>query len=148
MELFESVPSLSPREAIELLQEVWGITADDAVPLPSERDQNFRVVIDGSATYVLKIANGTEDPEFLAAQQAVWEHTSDNPITPNLVQTREAAATTAVAGAGVQTHVALLLTWLDGLPLADRGHRPPDLLQSLGESVSYTHLTLPTTSRV
>ncbi len=135
MELFESVPSLSPTEAIELLREVWGITAEDAVSLPSERDQNFRVVVNGSPTHVLKIVNATEDPTFLAAQQAVWEHTSDNPVTPNLVQTRDAAATTTVEGARGQAHVALLLTWLDGLPLADRGHRPPDLLQSLGESL-------------
>ena len=135
MDLFESVPSLSSDDARTLLAATWGIEGATVTELPSERDQNFRVSVDGAPTHVLKVANATEDPAFLDAQQAVWLHTAAHPGTPNLVSCRDGAATATVPGVDGHEHVALLLTWVDGRPLADRAHRPSSLLRSLGEAL-------------
>ena len=43
-------------------------------PLPSERDQNFRLTTADDRRFVLKIANATEPPEILEFQNAALEH--------------------------------------------------------------------------
>src|SRR5919206_3410873 len=48
----------------------WGIDAELRT-LPSERDRNFAVVVDGRERYVLKVSNATEDRPFLELQHAV-----------------------------------------------------------------------------
>ncbi len=120
-------PALTVGEAEALALQVYGLAAVAAV-LPGERDQNFRLDVDGHPAYVLKIANSTELPAVLAAQH-------------------EAAALARAAGLAVQRlvptaageasaehgeHIVRLLGWLPGAAMASLPHYPPELLRDLG----------------
>ncbi len=134
MELLSSTPNLTETAATDVLSANWGIDGR-LVPLPSERDQNFRVDVDGHPSFVLKVANAAEDREFLAAQQQVWLHTSDQPLTPELVPTRTGEGMCLVSGDDEAEHPTMLLTWLAGTPLADVRYRATELLHSLGQGL-------------
>ncbi len=127
MSLLQHAPVLTSARAEQIARAAYGVTAT-AHPLPSERDQNFRLDVAGVATYVLKVANRTESADVLAAQSG-------------------AAALARAAGLPVQGvhptldgvdhcesdgHLVRLLDWLPGLPLADVGRPGPVLLRDLG----------------
>ena len=61
-------PRVDPAAARAILARHWAIDGD-VRPLPSERDQNFAVVVDGQDRFVLKLSNATEDAAFLDFQQ-------------------------------------------------------------------------------
>ena len=67
MALLDHAPTFSAQEARVLALRHFGIRATVS-PLPSERDQNFRLVDDAGMQYVLKIANALEDQGMLEAQ--------------------------------------------------------------------------------
>ena len=62
-------PVLDAEAANRLLRRSWGIDGD-LRQLPSERDVNFAVRVDGADAYVLKVSNRTEDATFLEMQHA------------------------------------------------------------------------------
>ena len=64
----DTAPAFTPEDAAALARRLYGIDGR-ATPLPSERDQNFRLDADG-ARYVLKIANPAEDEAVLELQNA------------------------------------------------------------------------------
>src|SRR6266478_2539492 len=68
MALLQQAPALTAEEASAVARELYGIDAH-ASPLPSERDQNFRI-----AQYVLKIANAGDNRALLEAQTAAAAH--------------------------------------------------------------------------
>jgi 4-aminobutyrate aminotransferase-like enzyme/Ser/Thr protein kinase RdoA (MazF antagonist) len=67
-------PRLSPSRAAALLGELFGVAADDARDLGSERDQAFLVLSGGSPVGVLKVSNPAEDPEVLDMEAAAALH--------------------------------------------------------------------------
>jgi 4-aminobutyrate aminotransferase-like enzyme/Ser/Thr protein kinase RdoA (MazF antagonist) len=67
-------PRLSPSGAAALLGELYGVAADDARDLGSERDQAFLVLSAGSPVSVLKVSNPAEDPEVLDMEAAAALH--------------------------------------------------------------------------
>lgn len=69
-----SRPRLSPSGAASLLGELFGVAADDARDLGSERDQAFLVLSAGSPVSVLKVSNPAEDPEVLDMEAAAALH--------------------------------------------------------------------------
>ncbi|MFC3890978.1 aminotransferase class III-fold pyridoxal phosphate-dependent enzyme [Lentzea rhizosphaerae] len=69
-----SRPRLSPSDAASLLGELFGVAADDARDLGSERDQAFLVLSAGSPVSVLKVSNPAEDPEVLDMEAAAARH--------------------------------------------------------------------------
>ncbi len=88
-------------------------------PLPSERDQNARLVCqDGE--YVLKIANPAEDPGQIDLQNATMLHLAQvgQAGIPRVVPTLSGAdrATVSVNG---QPAALRLVTWVGGTPLAE-----------------------------
>ena len=136
-----SRPPVDESLAARILHDRWGLDGE-VRPLPSERDRNFAVRVDGSDVFVLKISNRTEDPAFLQMQHALlaildsagvpcqrviaahggrdvldWSPSSDEP--PLLVR---------------------LLTWLPGAPLADvpPADRTAALLDDLGVTMGRT----------
>jgi 4-aminobutyrate aminotransferase-like enzyme/Ser/Thr protein kinase RdoA (MazF antagonist) len=121
--LVRNAPRFTPEEASSLARELFGIEGE-AAPLPSERDQNFRI-----GEHVLKIANPAESREFLEAQNAAFEALRkggtrlDWPSVSPIAETRG--------------HLVRLLTWLPGAPLAEAPRRS-DTLRRLGEAVART----------
>ena len=88
-------------------------------PLPSERDQNARLV-SGDGEYVLKIANPAEDPGQIDLQNATMLHLArvGQPGIPRVVPTL-AGADRATVDVGDQPAAMRLVTWIGGTPLAE-----------------------------
>ena len=127
MTLLGQAPRLTAARAEEIGHETYGV-ATTAHPLPSERDQNFRLEVDGVPTYVLKVANRTESADVLAAQHdaAALALAAGLPVQ-RVHPTLDGAKHGATDG-----HLVRLLDWLPGVPLADAGRPSPALLHDLG----------------
>ena len=137
-------PSIDLGAAARILRDRWGI---DGVlrPLPSERDRNFAVAVDGSDRYVLKVSNTTEDPSFVAMQHAVMGRLAAAGVACQLpIPSRAGPDVVAVALADGAEHLVRLLTWLPGRPLAELppAARPPELLEDLGRTMGRTATAL------
>ncbi len=115
-------------DAVRLARELYGLDAT-ARPLPSERDQNFRLSSD-SGEFVLKVSGEAERPEALDLQNLAlaWlaERAPHLPV-PRLVRASSNAGTLEADGRLVR-----LVTFLPGTMLADAKPRPPRLLRSIG----------------
>ena len=61
MSLLKHTPQFTEQDAVSIVKDLYGIQAT-AQPLPSERDQNFRMTAETGSRFVLKIANVLEDP--------------------------------------------------------------------------------------
>lgn len=106
--------------------------------LPSERDRNFRVDVEGEPRYVLKVANLAEDEAFLDLQNRVMIHVADSEgICQRPVPAIDDRLVIDVSEGGGPPLVRLL-TWLPGRPLAEIpvAQRTPALLRDLGGSVA------------
>ncbi|MDR3698480.1 MAG: aminotransferase class III-fold pyridoxal phosphate-dependent enzyme [Candidatus Sulfopaludibacter sp.] len=123
--LVQRAPGLSREDAARIARELYGVRAD-AEPLPSERDQNFRL-----GEYVLKIANGGEPFEILDMQTKALQllAAAETDLTwPRTVGKIEQAG----------GHYVRLLTWVNGVCLADIHPHDPELLASLGRALAQT----------
>ena len=73
MALLEHSPRFATEDAVRLASERFQL-AVEAAPLPSERDQNFRLTTPDGQRFVLKIANSLEERSLLEAENAAMEH--------------------------------------------------------------------------
>ena len=64
MSLLAHSPRFTPAQAVALARERYGLHAE-AMPLPSERDQNFLLRTESGERYVFKIANALEERALL-----------------------------------------------------------------------------------
>jgi 4-aminobutyrate aminotransferase-like enzyme/Ser/Thr protein kinase RdoA (MazF antagonist) len=126
--MVRNAPRLTAEKASQLAREHFGI-GGEATPLPSERDQNFRI----GASHVLKIANPAERREFLEAQHAVFDR-----LRSGNTALRWPAASPIVEAEG---HLVRLLPWIPGVCLAD-SPQTPATLASLGRALAKIHLAL------
>jgi Ser/Thr protein kinase RdoA (MazF antagonist) len=94
--------------------------------LPSERDKNYLLTDDSGQQFVLKIANASESRAFLEAQNAVLEYLSQRvPFCQRVVgEIFE-----------FEGHLARVVTYLPGVPLAEIKLHTPGLLQDLGQKL-------------
>lgn len=124
-------PSIGMDFALVCASRFFGVTASGS-PLPSERDQNVLLQTDGGERYVLKIANARESRALLEAQNAALAHVARRTTLCPLVVPTVDGGTIAPVEADGTTYLIRLFTWLPGVPLADAGQAPPDLLEDLG----------------
>jgi Ser/Thr protein kinase RdoA (MazF antagonist) len=134
-------PTVDPEQAGAILADGWGI-AGSLRPLPSERDRNWAVAVDGDDRYVLKVSNATEDPAFLGLQHAAMARLAAAGVPCQLpVPTPDGRDLLSVrpdpAGPPLLVRV---LTWLPGRPLATTApaDRSPALLVDLGRVLGRT----------
>jgi 4-aminobutyrate aminotransferase-like enzyme/Ser/Thr protein kinase RdoA (MazF antagonist) len=139
-------PSFSPAEAEAMAREIFGLDAR-AVPLPSERDQNFLLTERLGACWVpfwvLKIGHAGEARGQLELENAVLEHLAER--APELAIPRvrrsldgegiaESFQVGGVAGeAEARGHLVRLFSYVPGRVLAEARPHSPRLLRSLGE---------------
>lgn len=117
--LVGETPSFSAAEALEALRRLFGMTGALA-PLPSERDQNFRVDT-AHGRFVLKISNPAEQLEALEAQLAAMAtvRASDPSIhCPEPVPGVDGAVVGRLRDAEGREHFVRLLTYVPGQPLS------------------------------
>jgi 4-aminobutyrate aminotransferase-like enzyme/Ser/Thr protein kinase RdoA (MazF antagonist) len=127
-------PALTNDEALGLAEEAYGLTGT-VQPLPSERDQNFRLTTPTGESFVLKVSGAAEARDHLDFQNAAlsWlEEHADELLAPRLCATGGGERMTAMQGSDGQTHCVRLLTWLPGTPLAEVRPHTPALLSDLG----------------
>lgn len=94
--------------------------------LPSERDKNYLLTDDSGRKFVLKIANASESRAFLDAQNAVLDYLSERvPFCQRVIG----------EVAEFEGHLARVVSYLPGVPLADISPHPPALLHDLGQKL-------------
>src|SRR5262249_26113081 len=134
--MFEAPPCFDVIGAQLLARELLGCAAT-ASALPSERDQNFLLAIDGQLHLVLKIANASEDPAFLAAEQRAMQHVSQRfGLTPRVQVLRDGAVVQRATAPDGRSHLVWAVSALPGMPLARASHRAPELWQRLGAAIA------------
>ena len=68
-------PTFSSEEALAVAADGFGIDAAEAIPLPSDRDQNFLILDRASGRkVVLKVARAGADTNDLYLQKRMMEH--------------------------------------------------------------------------
>ncbi len=130
-------PRLTEAQALEVLESHFGL-AGELEPLPSERDQNFRLVSEGGDQFVLKIAHPDEPPLLLTLQNQVLMFLADRDIgvdLPRVVPPRGGDSGCVVLGEDGDKHWVRLLTYIPGDVLETVQPRTPRLLESLGEAM-------------
>jgi len=135
MNLMSSKPAVSDDQAAALVREQFGIEGR-AIPLPGERDQNFRIDTADGPTHVFKIANRQESPELLEAQnRALGRLASATNLTPRVMAAVDGADVVTVTDGEGREHLARLVSWLPGIPMADLKRQTNELLLDLGRAV-------------
>ena len=136
-------PSIAPDAAARLLSDHWGIDGS-LRSLPSERDRNFAIALDGDDRYVLKISNGNEDPAFLDLQHRAMERLAAAGVPCQLPVPSRDGREVVDLGSAQAPMLVRLLTWLPGRPLATipPAERPDELLADLGRVMGRTAAAL------
>ncbi|MGQ0608249.1 MAG: aminotransferase class III-fold pyridoxal phosphate-dependent enzyme [Chloroflexota bacterium] len=117
-------PRLTTADAERVAATVFGVTGP-ARPLVSERDQNFAVVDEDGSGWVLKVANGAEDPGVVEMEVAAVERIAEVDPTlpiPRARPTLEGDPIARVEIPGSGTHLVRLIPLLPG-----RNARPEEL---------------------
>jgi 4-aminobutyrate aminotransferase-like enzyme len=136
MDVLRHAPALSADEAAALALRMFGVEAT-ASPLPSERDQNFRLDTATGDRFVLKIANRTDDRALIEAQNAALAHVARaTTLCPRVIPTANGDSIGELPTDAWANHLVRLLTWLPGVPLASLTEHSPPLLESLGAAVA------------
>ena len=130
----DRAPRLSREQAEEIARGLYGIEGG-AEELPSERDQNFLVRTGDGEKRVLKIANPQEKRGVLEMENAALLHlagTAGPPLAPRVLPGRDGRLIGETRGPDGAAHAVRLLTYLDGVPLAEARPHDPALLSELG----------------
>ena len=147
MPTLDLAPRFSCTEAEHIAKVYYGLQVT-AKPLPSERDQNFKLTkVQPDNAYeehfVLKIANPTELRETLEAQNMALMLASQAAPCQRLILTQQDAPMCVVTSSdGLNQYLTRLLTWLPGVPLGLVKHQSEALLHHLGETMGQISQTL------
>ncbi len=136
-------PSIDIDEAGSILRREWGFDGT-LRPLPSERDRNFAIAIDGVDRYVLKVANGIEDRGFLELQHAAMRLLSVAGVPCQVAVPMMTGAEIVDVGSIDRPSLVRLLTFLPGRPLftIPPADRPNELLVDIGRVMGRTAAAL------
>jgi len=129
-------PCFDRVRAEALARELLGCSAT-AAALPSERDQNFLLTVDGEARWVLKIAGVNEDRAFLAAEQRAMQHVAARcALTPRVAVLRDGRTTAEVTAPDGRVHLVWAVSVVPGVPLGTVARRSPELFHRFGAAVA------------
>ncbi len=134
-----NAPCFSATEAVVVARELYGVEAE-ALALPSERDQNFRLTDASGNRYVLKIANADEEQPVLDLQNRaiqVLAAAETGMEWPQVLPARSGAAIAHYGGYFVR-----MLSWVDGVCLAESKPVGLTVLRSLGAGLARMDLAL------
>jgi 4-aminobutyrate aminotransferase-like enzyme/Ser/Thr protein kinase RdoA (MazF antagonist) len=133
--MFDDPPCFDRARVEALARELLG-HAVTAVPLPSERDQNALLTVDGEPRLVLKIAGAGEDRAVLAAQQRAMQHVAQrSALVPRIAPLRGETLIQVTAPDG-RSHLVWAVSVLPGVPLGTVSYRSPALLQRFGQAIA------------
>ncbi len=130
----DTAPAFSNERAREICAALYGLEAE-AEPLPSERDQNFLMIGADRSKRVLKIANPDESRAVLELQNRVMSHLcrQGDGLSPRVVPGKSGDEIHSVRDERGRENLVRLITYLEGVPLAESRPQSRELLHSLGE---------------
>jgi 4-aminobutyrate aminotransferase-like enzyme/Ser/Thr protein kinase RdoA (MazF antagonist) len=135
MSLLKHTPQFTEQEAVAIVKDLYGIQAT-ANPLPSERDQNFRMTAETGSRFVLKIANALEDPTMQDCQNQAMQHLNRHvAFCPQVVEAKSGHLISETRSATGPTHQTRLVTYLPGIPMGSVKRHSSGLLEGLGRCV-------------
>ncbi len=126
-------PAFCADDSIGLARRHFAVEAATAEELPSDRDQNFLLTTEAGERSVLKLANAAEDRCVLELQNDVLDalDAAETPC-PRVLRAPTGDSIVRVDGPAGDAHLARLLSWVDGTPLAEHASRPAALLRRVG----------------
>jgi len=129
-------PRFDAAGAARVARQLYGIDVV-ALPLPSERDQNFLLTDAARERRVLKIANAGEQRGILEAQQAAMAHVASRlACCPRPLPGQSGEIVASIRGDDGRTHLAWAVSHLPGSPLGTVRHRPTALLEDFGRTIA------------
>lgn len=130
--LLAHTPCFRMEAAATIAEELYGVRATVS-QLPSERDQNFLLIGESNEKFVLRIANGLEDPALLAAQNQVLQYLNIRvPFCQRPIASVQGRYLEEVSSTDGQTNLVRLYTYLPGVPLGEIPTRSAELLHDFG----------------
>jgi 4-aminobutyrate aminotransferase-like enzyme/Ser/Thr protein kinase RdoA (MazF antagonist) len=137
-------PRFTAAEAERVAEDAFGLTAT-AMPLPSERDQNFLLRRGDGMQFVLKIARSGEENAVLECQNATLQRlgstTSAFRFSRPLPSRAGRLIETMRDHAG-REHCVRLVDYIAGVPLAQLRRHPPAVLEGVGRLLGATDRAL------
>ena len=115
-----------------------GGTIIEIKELPSERDQNFRIMVDSDQEYVLKIAAHSEEIETLSMQNSAMRHLAANIVgqsSPVVYKSRSGIEIEQVEDEDGKSHYVRLLSYLPGRRFSQVKPQTPDMIEDFGRFV-------------
>src|ERR1019366_4506951 len=134
----DKAPRFSAADAARRARELYGLDAV-ASPLASERDQNFHLRDAAGAQFVFKIANQEESPGVLDLQNSLLTFLGAHGTGlefPCVVPASNGAPIASVTGPDGANCFVRLLTWVDGICMAQAAPHSVPLLRSLGAALA------------
>ncbi|HVA56275.1 MAG: aminotransferase class III-fold pyridoxal phosphate-dependent enzyme [Gemmatimonadaceae bacterium] len=134
--MLDFAPRFDEAAAARVARERFGLDGT-ARALFSERDQNFLIDAGAAGRIVLKIANATEDPAVVDAQQRALSHLAGQvDFTPRIVPASDGELVVRLTDGEGRAHLVWAMTCLPGSPLGEMVRPSAALLSSLGRSVA------------
>jgi 4-aminobutyrate aminotransferase-like enzyme/Ser/Thr protein kinase RdoA (MazF antagonist) len=134
--MVNDAPRFDADSAARIARQLYGIDAT-ALPLTSERDQNFLLTTAAGERCILKIANALEQPELLEAQQAAMAHVAPHlAACPRPLPALGGDVVTRISGDDGRTHLVWAITHVPGAPLGTVRHRSRALLEDFGRTIA------------
>lgn len=130
-----SAIKINTGQAENILFELYNIKGK-AFELPGELDFNFRIKVDNSEGYVLKISRPDEDESYLDFQQKILQHieASTKEINaPKVISDNNGNAVSEFTDKTKNNRKVRLLTWVSGRVLSSVNPQLDNLRYSLGE---------------
>ena len=122
-------------QAEEILFDLFNIKGKASV-LPGELDFNFRIKVENSEGYILKISRPDENENYLDFQQKLLQHVEangENLIAPKVIKDINGNAISEIKDSYGKTRKVRLLTWVSGRVWSSVNPQLDDLRCSLGE---------------
>ena len=130
--LLAHTPRFSVQNAATIAEELYGLQATVS-QLPSERDQNFLLTTESNGKFVLKIANGLEDPALLEAQNEVLQYlTLRFPFCQQPIPSSQGRYLEEINSTDGATNLVRLNTYLPGVTLGESPLHSSELLHDFG----------------
>lgn len=125
---------ITSQQAEAILLDLFGISGR-ATALPGEVDFNFRIKLEGSEGYILKISRSDENEAYLDFQQSILQHVERHGqglLVPKVIPDGNGNTISKIQDAFGHTRFVRLLTWMPGRVWSGVKPQLDDLRYSLG----------------
>jgi 4-aminobutyrate aminotransferase-like enzyme/Ser/Thr protein kinase RdoA (MazF antagonist) len=129
------LPPFDADDALRLAREHFGLEGRVS-PLPGDRDRNVRLRTSEGKDFVVKIAQGDEDPAVLKAQGRVMARVARSTgLAPTPMVSLHGEDLPTIEGPDGRSYRIRVVPFLEGPLLADIPQRSEPLLESVGEAL-------------